>query len=127
MNIKEQKQQHLLQAYNNTLKTLGNQARYMSRKAIILLTINTPAPMFYVSPETACRYINNIEKYGQSKAKSTMANRQYEAIYRNYLQLKSKLIGYQKIEIISRAVNMPAECFYIELSSAITLFCTMKP
>jgi hypothetical protein len=124
MGLKEERNKDLLEAYDRTLAKMGVHARYMSRKALIDLTISSPAKRFYVTVEEAAKRINNIERTGIAGVgcKRVKMQKQYEAIYRNYLRLSTQYKGYRKLDIISMALDLPAECFYLELEGACVLF-----
>ena len=124
MGLKEDRNKDLMEAYDRLLKKLGDNARYMSRRSLVFLTINSPAKRFYVTVEEAAKRINNIEKTGTAQVgcKRLKMQKQYEAIYRNYLGLVPEMFGFRKTDIIQRAIEMPAECFYLETQGASVLF-----
>lgn len=122
MDLKEERNTDLLEAYDRTLKRFGCDARYMSRRFLVDLTINSPAKRFYVTVDEAAKQINSIERTGVSLARGEMSQKQYEAIYRSYLKKKQELPGFPKREIINRVISSPAERFYLETDSACLLF-----
>jgi len=116
---KQQRNEDLLVAYDRIVKKLGTQACIMTRKSLIHLTVNSPAPRHYITVEAAARYINNVERRGVgAMGVNPLINKQYESVYRHYLRLAIELRGVHKSEIIEKAILMPAECFYMDPSSA---------
>lgn len=122
MDLKEERNTDLIEAYDRTLKRIGCDARYMSRRFLVDLTINSPAKRFYVTVDEAAKHINSIERTGISLARGAMVQKQYEDIYRAYLRKRNELPGLAKREIISRVIASPAERFYLETDSACILF-----
>jgi len=122
MELRQERDQDLLTAYRNVIKQLGARACQMTRESLVDLAINSQAPRYYTTPEEAAEHINHIERRGTTGSKHRMKQRQYEAIYRKYIVLKEELKGVSKMDVIEEVVKQPAECFYMELSSACVLF-----
>lgn len=60
LELLNQRDNDLLQAYNQTLKEYGHLSPQLTKKFLIEKTLEKPAPQFYVSIPQAARIITNM-------------------------------------------------------------------
>ena len=126
MNLREERDRDLIEAYDRKLKEIGHMAAYMSRKSLIKMTVESKAKRHYVSVDEAVRRIAKIENTGHCGLKSNSAISQYRDIYARYLEKKKKYPYMQKCALVQMVLDEPAERFYLDVESACVLFCKLN-
>ena len=116
----------LFQAYKRKLKELGNVAKYMTRKSIVQLTVDSPAKAFYVAPETALKMISMINRSGNTGKARGLTEAKFIELKKTYDILKLAYPFLGKYALADMAVTSPAPKFYLDWEAALVIIYKME-
>jgi len=126
VNFSKERDRDLFDAYRRKKRELGDHARYMTRRAIVQLTVDSPAKKFYVTPETALKMISSIDKHGHPCKSKGVTAAKFAEIHKRYKALKAAHPLISKYALADEVVNSPAPRFYIEWEAALTIIYEME-
>lgn len=96
-------------AYKRIIKASKGVAKHITRKTIIALIQEQPAPRFYITAETARLYIKNYCKPNSNSIKQAMI----ADLLENYNRLKQENPAAPKEWLYEVVVEQPAKSFYM--------------
>lgn len=111
----------LYEAYKRKRKELGEHVKYMTRRAVVQLTVESPAKKFYVTPETALKIINRVDKTGSPGKFKDVTQSKFIEIHTRYHEIRSKNPLLSKYALADMVVNSEAPKFYLEWEAALSI------
>ena len=107
--LTQQKESDVYNAYRLAIASMGEDARYVSKSALVDKAMSYPAPRFYVTFERAARIIARIRKGILPDRMTTLKMEMYRDLYGLFLQ---KTDG--RISSLRNMLEMEAPSFYID-------------
>lgn len=102
----------LRKAEKAVIEILGYYARLCTRKSILKLVCESPAPQFYVSYSEAQRVLSRMKR-GGSICKKGEKCRMFQALYSTYKKIEKDNPGKGFGELVEMAINSPAPGFFL--------------
>lgn len=121
MEVKDQRNRDLYDAYTNALKNLGGNAKYISTRNIIKRVIKGQAPRYYISFERAMRCLSQIENGNPEYISNLNTRKMCLEIYEKYKMAKQcDVFGYfRKGQLVEQILETSASEFFIAPATAI--------
>lgn len=105
-------------AYSNVLKSLGKNACLVKKTELIRLAINSKAPRYYISENTARKIISKYQKTGEINSFKSQNRRMIEEIIVKYTEEIKKNPNKSTSAILEDIIYSEASSFFIARTTA---------
>lgn len=110
--VNRQKERDIFTAYEQAIDFFGENARYVSKGAIIEKAMTFPAPRFYTTYEMARRHVSMLNRGARILRTNRNKVAMYKAIFERFKELKKdEKKDYSALETV---INSPAPSFFMD-------------
>ena len=110
--VNRQKEKDIFAAYEKAISFFGENARYITKTAIIEKAMTFPAPRFYTTYEMARRHVSMLNRGARILRTNKNKVAMFKAIFERFKELKKD--ERKDYSILEQIINEPAPSFFVD-------------